>query len=309
MALAPAAAARPTNRWLHVAIAVLLTVSVGLQVVRDRGWQPYQPATPVLWFQSGPLLKRVALGFENVLADVYWMRAVIYYGSRSRVTTNRNYDLLDPLLTFVTTLDPQFRLAYRFGSVFLAEGYPNGAGRPDRAIALLDRAVAANPDSWEYPYDIGFVHYWWLKDYVAAAQSFERAAQRPAAPQWLTPLAATTLAQGGNRRASRMLWQRIHEDSDGAMFRQNARFRLNQLDAMDVLDALNAAAARFAASEGRPPRNWAELIASQRLRGIPLDPTGVPYELDQATGGIGLSRQSELWPLPTEKPVAPPSPR
>jgi hypothetical protein len=160
---------RPSNRWLHVTTAGLLALSIAVQVVRDRGWQPYEPATPVLWFQSGPLLKRISLGFNNLLADIYWIRAVVYYGSK-RLTDvkTRNFDLLDPLLTFVTTLDPHFRVAYRFGAIFLTEAYPSGPGRPDRAIALLERGLGVNPNQWEYAHDIGFVYYWWLRDYKAA---------------------------------------------------------------------------------------------------------------------------------------------
>ena len=78
----------------------LLAVSIGVQVVRDRGWQPYQPATPVLWFQSGTLLKRVSLGFDNLVADIYWIRAVVYYGGKRRAAGRaRDFSLLDPLLT------------------------------------------------------------------------------------------------------------------------------------------------------------------------------------------------------------------
>ena len=74
--------------------------------------------------------------------------------------------------------DPQFNTAYRFGAIFLAEPYPGGAGRPDLAIALLQKGLAARPDKWEYMEDIGFVHYWWRHDYEAAAQWFQRAAEQ-----------------------------------------------------------------------------------------------------------------------------------
>lgn len=289
---------RPSNRWLMVAMAALLSMSIGVQVVRDSGWQPYQPATPLLWFQSGDLLKRVSLGFHALVADVYWIRAVVYYGGRRLAATERDFSLLDPLLTLVTTLDPQFRVAYRFGSIFLAEAPPDGPGRPDRAIALLQRGLDANPTGWEYPHDIGFIHYWWLNDYERAAEWFQKGSQLPGAPIWLAPLAATTLAQGGDRQSARMMWQRLAETMDNDWFRQNAELRLTQLDAMDVVDELNRAAARFAARVGQPPRSWRELVAGERLRGIPLDPTGVPYELDPATGRIDVARKSVLWPLP-----------
>jgi len=296
--VATASSQRPSSRGLLAAVAVLLTTSVAVQVIRDREWQPYQPVTPVLWFQSGPLLKRVALGFNNLLADVYWIRSVVYYGGkRQSALEGRDFSLLDPLLTFVTTLDPQFRVAYRFGAIFLTEAYPNGPGRPDRAIALLTRGLEANPNAWEYAHDIGFVYYWWLHDYQAAAKWFARGGELPGAPSWLTPLAATTLAQGGDRQSSRQLWRQLG-DTDITWIRQNAQHRLEQLDAMDMVDELNRASRRFMARTGRPPRDWQEFVAGERLRGVPIDSAGVPYELDPATGRFDVDRKSRLWPLP-----------
>jgi hypothetical protein len=297
-ALSPASSQRPSSRGLVTLVAALLAVSVAVQVVRDRGWQPYESATPILWFQSGPLLKRVSLGFNNLLADVYWIRAIVYYGGQRRADLDRrDFSLLEPLLTFVTTLDPQFRVAYRFGAIFLTEGYPNGPGRPDRAIALLERGLAANPSGWEYAHDIGFVHYWWLHDYKAASEWFSKASQLPGATNWLAPLAATTLAQGGDRQSSRLLWRQLGE-TDTDWIRQNARHRLEQLDAMDVVDELNRASRRFMARTGRPPRDWQEFVAAERLRGVPLDSTGLPFAVDPATGRFDVDRRSRLWPLP-----------
>jgi len=304
--LSGAQAQPPSSRWLLAAVAGLLVVSIGVQTVRDRGWQPYEPATPVLWFQSGTLLKRVSLGFHNLAADVYWIRAVVYYGGTRRATGNPDFTLLDPLLTFVTTLDPQFRAAYRFGAIFLTEAYPNGPARPDLAIALLQRGLRANPGAWEYMHDIGFVYYWWLRDYKAAAHWFEQGGKLPGAPIWLSPLAATTLVQGGDRQSARLMWRQMRDTMDVEWFRLNAELRLTQLDAMDVVDELNRASQRFAIREGHPPRLWRELVVGERLRGIPLDPTGVPFELDAATGRIDVSRKSALWPLPVDQPAVTP---
>jgi hypothetical protein len=297
-AVSTASSQRPSSRGLLAVVAALLTLSITLQVVRDRGWRPYQPVAPVLWFQSSPWLTRLALGFHSLLADGYWIRAVVYYGGQRRTAVEqRDYSLLDPLLTLVTTFDPRFRVAYRFGAIFLTEAYPNGPGRPDRAIALLMRGLEANPDGWEYAHDIGFVHYWWLRDYPEAARWFARAGKMTGAPAWLTPLAATTLTQGGDRQSSRQLWRQLG-DSDIEWLRRNAQLRLEQLDAMDVADALNQVSKRFMSRTGRPPRDWQELVIEERLRGVPLDPTGVPFDLDPGTGRIDVGRGSRLWPLP-----------
>ena len=293
-----ASAQRPSIQWLVAAVFALLILATGVQVVRDRGWQPYEPTTPVLWFQSGNLLKRVSLGFHPLVADTYWIRAVVYYGGKRRAGQHgRDFELLDPLLNFVTTLDPQFKVAYRFGAIFLTEAYPSGPGRPDLAVALLRRGIEASPATWEYFHDIGFVYYWWLQDYKAAAEWFEKGAQLTGAPIWLKPLAATTLATGGDRQSSRLLWRQLG-DSDIDWIRRNAQHRLLQIDAMDVVDELNEISRRFTSRTGRTPRDWRELIAGERLRGLPLDATGVAYAMDPATGRIDVSRESSLWPLP-----------
>ena len=308
VALSSAPSQRPSSRWLAAAVAGLLMLSIAVQVVRDRGWQPYVPSTPVLWFQSGHFLKRVSLGFENVVADVYWIRAVVYYGGMRRaVDSHRDFSLLDPLLTFVTTLDPKFRVAYRFGAIFLTEAYPDGPGRPDLAIGLLQRGIAANPTAWEYFHDIGFVYYWWLQDYKTAAGWFAKGAQLPDAPEWLQPLAATTLAQGGDRQSSRQLWQQLG-DSDLDWLHSTAKHRLMQIDAMDMVDELNRVVQRVTVREGRPPRDFPEVIARERLRGWPVDATGVPFEFGARTGRLDVARKSRLWPLPWPRETGTPIP-
>jgi hypothetical protein len=284
-----------------VLTAMLMAASVSIQVVRDARWQPFAPETALLWTQSGPLMNRLTLGFNNLAADVYWMRAVIYYGgTRLQKTGTKNYDLLAPLLNLVTSLDPRFRIAYRFGAIFLTEAYPNGPGVPQEAISLLRHGIERDAPRWEYMHDIAFVYYWWLRDYKQAAEWFERASQAEHAPEWLKPLAANTLAVGGDRRASRLLWQQMRESADQDWIRTSAELRLQQLDALDAIDQLNAFADRFAARVGRPPASWAELVAAERLRGIPLDDAGVPFVLDAGTGRVTISGESPLWPLPQE---------
>ena len=293
----------PANLPLYAAIAALMALSLTVQVVRDRGWEPFAPPSGVLWIRSGALAQRLALGFDNLAADVYWIRAVVYFGGQ-RLTTQKNYDQLFPLLDLVTSLDPHFKVAYRFGAIFLAEQFPGGAGRPDLATELLLKGIAADPRRWEYLQDIGFIHYFSRRDYIEAAEWFKRAGEVPGAPEWLAPLAATTLAQGGNRASSRMLWTQLRDGTDIEWIRTTAARRLRQLDAMDTIDELNRITATFTARHGRPPKEWEELAAEQRWRGIPVDPSGMPFALDPATGQVGLSPNSTLWPLPDASPAA-----
>jgi len=295
---------RPRVGPMFGAIAVLMAAVVAIQVVRDRGWTPYEPEDSVLWIRSGETAKRMALSYDNIVSDVYWIRAVIYYGGRRRATSHRGFDQLHPLLDLVTSLDPHFKVAYRFGALFLSEPPPGGPGQPDKAIALLERGVEQD-GAWEYYEDIGFVHYWWRHDYVSAADWFKRAAARPGAPNWLLGLAATTLAVGGSRDSSRQLWTQLLNDVDAAYIRNQAEHRLQQLDAMDAIDELARVLQRFRDREGRMPRSWQELATAERLRGIPVDPAGFPFVVDAQTGHIDVSKQSPMWPLPVEPKTGP----
>jgi hypothetical protein len=206
--------------------------------------------------------------------------------------------LLFPLLDITTTLDPRFNIAYRFGAVFLAEGYPRGAGRPDQAIELLQKGLKERPDKWEYMEDVGFVYYWFVHDFAAAGEWFQKAGDVPGAPWWLRSLAATTLAQGGDRELSRAMWEAIRQSAEVDWQRKDAERRLAQFQALDVIDALQRTVDEYGRRTGQTP-DWPSLARARVLRGIPLDPTGVPYELT-ADGRVRLSQRSSLWPPPSE---------
>jgi hypothetical protein len=293
-----------TVRWpkqwpRFVALACLMSVVVGLQVVHEQRGPLVAVDENLLYVRSPETMKGLALSYDSLLADLYWIRAVQHYGgTRLSTDPNKRYDLLYPLLDLTTSLDARFNIAYYYGSTFLAEAPPGGPGRPDLAIALLEKGLRAQPDKWEFAQWIGFVHYWWRQDYEQAAAWFSRAAKFPNAPIWMAPLAASTLAQGGSRQASRIMWQQIAQTAEDEWFRNDARRQLQKIDALDQLNQLQAVVNAFQKGQGSPPADWAALRAAGYLKGIPVDPSGTPYSLD--SGVVSLDRKSPLWPLPKE---------
>ena len=287
---------------LLVAITLLLGLSVSAEIQRDRVYPESAPVDDgLLYFRSGDVLQKVVVGYDALLADVYWMRALQHYGYyRLHQDAPGRYQLLYPLLDLTTTLDPNFGVAYRFGAIFLAEPDPGGAGRPDLAVQLLEKGVRATPQKWQYYHDIGFVYYWHLNDYRHAADWFNRGGAIPGSPWWLRTYAAVMLTRGGDRQASRAMWSNMLQAADNAWVRTSAQLRLTQLDALDQIDELSRASDEFNRRRGRPPESWDELIKAGLLGGVPLDPTGTPYDLNFHTGGVNVSSQSKLYPLPTE---------
>lgn len=304
-----------------VGVAVCLGAAAAVQAARESRFPKPPVSEDTLYITSGPALRRMSLGYSALAADLYWIRALQHYGgvklrldeeASSRRSSGppadaEDYPLLYPLLDLTTSLDPYFNIAYRFGAIFLAEPYPGGAGRPDLAIALLQKGLAVRPDKWEYMQDIGFVHYWWRHDYASAADWFERAASVPGAPWFLKSLAATTLAEGGDRRSSRTMWQAIHESAQNDWLRRDAERRLQQLDVADFIDQVQAEVDRARAA-GVAGTSWNDFVRAGAIRGVPVDPTRTPLELD-ANGRVHLSSHSPLFPLPEEPKGAEPLPR
>ena len=290
---------RGRGLWLLTS-AALLASAVAVQgfTVRQR---PTRTLPAVLYLQSPDVARRAALSFDMLAADLYWMRALQHFGAtRLQTGGTRSFENLFPFLDLATALDPRFMVAYRFGAIFLSEAPPGGPGRPDLAIRLLEKGTAATPDRWQYDQDIGFVHYWWTRDYASAAAAFSRGAAKDGAPWWMKSLAAVTLAEGGDRETSRVLWRALAQTGDNEWLQRDARRRLIQLDALDQIDDLDALVARGRAAGLGAPWSWVALLQAGLLRGIPLDPTGSPYVIDMNSGRVDVARQSALWPLPVE---------
>jgi hypothetical protein len=196
---------------------------------RER-WFPRAPSEQrLLYLTNGRVADRLSLSFDSVVSDVYWIRTVQYYArERKSQRFSGRYELLYPLLDLTTTLDPHFAVAYQFGAIFLAEPPPDGAGRLDLAIALLEKGLRVEP-RWQYAEALGFLHYWHSHDLLAAAGEFNRAARMPDAPKWLGPLTANMLAQGGDREAAKVLFGELAK-SEEKWIRELAERRLRELE-------------------------------------------------------------------------------
>jgi hypothetical protein len=288
-----------TRAVAAAAAAVCLAGAVALHAAQHRWPAPKVDAPGLLYLRSPALAKRAVLDYDGIAADLYWIRALQHFGEErlSPPEHERTYANLYPLLDLTTTLDPYFSIAYRFGSIYLGEPYPGGPGRPDLAIALLKKGLAAQPDKWQYMMDLGFIHYWHRRDYASASAAFQRASEMTRAPSWLRPLAAVTLAEGGQRAASRTLWQQLAQ-ADEPWLRDAAGLRLAQLDAMDVIDSLQAQVQAYRQAHPGESVTWERLVAARVFPGIPLDSSRTPFALDPATGAVTVARESKLFPLP-----------
>jgi tetratricopeptide (TPR) repeat protein len=232
----------------------------------------------VIYLRSPRLIKRLSLGYDGLLANIYWTRAVQYFGARHAAHAS-HYRQLAPLLAITTTLDPHLVVAYQFGANFLSPEPPYGAGMPDDAVKLVEFGIQNNPDNWRLYYDLGFIYYMDMKDYQRAAEAFARGAKVPNAHPVLRVLAAQMAQHAGDTQMGRALWTTTYQSTEDKQIRANAMAHLRALRVADDVTALEDMVAQYGQKTGQLPKSMADIVAVKLLQGIPLDPTGRPYKL------------------------------
>jgi len=270
-----------TSRRTSAIAGACLVISMAASILLLHRIDEIRPRANIedaLYLSSPKILKRASLGFSGLMACIYWTRAVQYFGDR-HVLASSTYNELAPLLRITTELDPYMIPAYQFGASFLAPQPPHGAGQPEQAVELIKFGIEHNPDNWRLYYNLGFVYYTELKDYKNAAEAFEAGSKLPDAHPFLKILAAQMAEHASDYSTARMLWTATYESSDQAIIRQNALEHLRAIKVDEDVKRLEEAVTRFEQANGRPPSTMWELAAAERLRGLPIDPDGVPYEL------------------------------
>jgi tetratricopeptide (TPR) repeat protein len=230
--------------------------------------------------RSPKLIKRMSLEYAPLVGAMYWTRAVQYYGEKHRLQ-QKNLELLWPLLDITTTLDPNLIVAYRFGSTFLSDAPPRGAGDPDHAVELLRRGVIANPDYWRLYQDMGNVYYFDKKDYARAAEAFAEGAKNPQAAIWMKVMAAKIAAEGESLETSYFLWRDIYQTAQEPQIKKNAELHLRLVKVDLDLRELNRLADEYERRTGRRATKMSQLVQAGLLPHLPGDLDGYPYVLGE----------------------------
>ena len=193
-----------------------------------QNWLDARPGGPLpvddrLYLTSGEALKHASIGFDGVVADLYWIRTIQYFGGKledQRLRVGRRGGAIDwsqmsqlaPLLEIVTELDGHHLAAYRFGAFFLP--YLDR----ERAIRLVQQGIRNNPREWRLHQDLGFI-YWRAGRYTEASEAYLRGSRIAGAPLWMEAMAASMLAQGGDRETAREMLRRLCENSEDRFIR------------------------------------------------------------------------------------------
>jgi tetratricopeptide (TPR) repeat protein len=242
--------------------------------------------------RSTKLVKALSLEYAPMVADIYWTRAVQYFGNKHHLH-QMDLRLLWPLLDLTSTLDPNLLPVYHFGSTFLSDAPPRGMGRPDLAVQLIERGLRANPEDWRLYYDLGYVYYFDKKDYAKASAAFYEGSKNPNAYYWMKVMAAKIAAEGDSLETSMFLWQDVYNNTKDERVRENALTHLQLLRAKEDCKQIDALADDYEKRLGRRPTRIRELVQAGLLKGVPVDALGYAYTLSE-DGKAELNVESPL---------------
>jgi hypothetical protein len=196
-----------------IVLVVLLAALTGVWSLRGRAMDQYlasQTYEDIYYLPPPHWLQVMSLGYQRALADLIWLRALIYFGDEfeNKGAVKHVFNYGESMLA----LDPDFRRVYRWVGV---AGVYTPTGSPpefiEQAIDVLRRGVERFPDDGQLAWDAGAtIVYELLPNLPKDDPERERlraegnehmmaAARLGAGPDWLVITNATALRKLGEK--------------------------------------------------------------------------------------------------------------
>jgi len=176
---------------------------------------------PVI-FRSPKLLKGISLNFNEILADIIWIRSVRYIYHHYHV--DNQYPHLYDLLNQIVALSPHFIDVYRLG----AENLFIVARETDKAIELLEKGIENNPDEWILYYKLGQCYHLGKNDLEKGLYYYTIASRIPGAPPFISREVADLRALTGEELIVYKMWERLYSTTRMKNLRQAAKERMSR---------------------------------------------------------------------------------
>ena len=216
--------ARKHNTLLYVLLVCLVPLTVWLHAGVASSLKRLHGGEVATFIPAAQTVRFVALGYDQLVADFYWLAFVGYVGDGVARGRDRSV-MADKYLDLITSLDPYFVQPYWFCAFTVGSEQK----RPLRANEIIKRGISANLDNWYLPYIAGINMYLYAHDEVAAAKYYADAAKLPGAPSWLARQAAILAAKIPSTIKEINTWDTIYRSEKSSLIHSKAKEKLVQL--------------------------------------------------------------------------------
>ncbi len=277
------------NRLHILLISILTALSIAGLILTHAGLDEMKMRedgkTDAVYLPDRSFAKLMAMGFPEVWGNLYLLRAQVYWVDHVTDYKPEARETLRSLLDLATDLNPGDRYGYLFGSKGLSSSYGNFGH--SYALDLLKKGWIHNPNSPDYPKNIGFEYYMYGDKPILAVPWFRSAAMvagEDVNAEWMKDslvwMVEKLLATGG---ASCEMTLAVLKDSFKDIKEDKQRESvIKQIQVQEILCQMENVAKRFHQEKGRWPDSLNELLAQTNLRSVenlPPDPFGGSYVL------------------------------
>lgn len=274
---------RPTtSRVLGAATRALISCAalacVGLASTRISDANPEVASEELV--PDPATAKLLSFGFDSVLSDLAWMRAVQIVGSEEGAFGKSH--TLAALVDVVTTLDPWVDHPYRFAALWITDD--EDAVR--KANALIRRGIEHHPDDWRGYFYLAFNHFFYLDEQEAAADALEPALTLEGRPRYLGGLAARLRSRSGGLDASAAFLAEMLQQTEDVWERAGYEEALREIETERRARFLDAARAEFVRRHQRDIASVDDLVRFGVLNALPEDPSGGSWVIAAENGEV-----------------------
>ncbi len=257
----------------------------------DGKIKPEERIEDLKYLPSGKFLRGAALGYDELLSDILWIKAISYFGGH--IMTDRRYDWLYHIIDIVTTLDAPFEYPYEFGGVVLAAEVSD----VDASIKILKKGMKnVSRTHWRYwylPFYLGYDYWYYKGDFAAGARYLEVAAKLPGRPPYLPMLVARMHADSGNPEIGIIFLEEMYHSVSNERMKRKIAERIKETMVERDLQMLEKARDAFKEKHGRYPEILEDLVRDNIIDRIPDEPLGGHYYFDEKDHTVHSSIMKE----------------
>lgn len=243
------------------------------------------------YLPSGKFLKPASLGYQNLLASMFWVKTVGYFGSH--VLTDRQYPYLYQLVDVVTTLDPLFEYPYEFGGIVLALE----VGHLQLSDAVLRKGLGnvqqSHPRYWYLPFFLGFNSMFYRRDFQTAARYMEMAARHPGRPEYLPLLVAKLYAKAYEPAVGLQFLEEMYRSTENRELKERIAQRIREVIVDRDIQLLEKSRDEYKKTRGAFPESLQALVQAGIIPAIPREPFGGRYQINARTGEVFSTKFKE----------------
>jgi tetratricopeptide (TPR) repeat protein len=243
------------------------------------------PAGEVGPLPDGRVLRVLSLGFERLVADLFWLRTVYYVGDEE--STRAGYPAAPRLAGLVTDIDPEFTTVYVLMNSVIAVLMR----QPEQAVALLEKGIRHNDHYWKLHFHQGFNLFYEMSDYERAAHHMRAAFER-GGPKYLSLLASRLYAEAGAPETAMAFLEARLKGEQSLAVRRQLGLRYYDLWVTRDLARIDAALAEYERERGRRPESLDALVDGGFLIPEPRDPDGEAYFIADGRGATRYAHET-----------------